>query len=302
MIESYGALTDRDIDGMRDLIEAHLDSLEREQKSKRTIGARRAVLRQAHRELPSGLDDVCQDDIETWLANPSWSRWTPHTYFSHLRGFYRWAYKKGEMTLDPTVDMKAPPSGLMRPNPLTEVELRKALQRSCEPWYSCIMLGVGAGLRASELAAIRREDITAEEVHVRNGKGGKERYVTTSDTLWSWARDKPSGLLVRRRDGAGVTGQYLSCQQWEYWPSIGLNNMYLHRLRHTFCTTMWQARADPLVIRDEMGHTSIATTQAYAVPARVERRNAIAAIDCLLREHQPGLSRLVSADPHPEGH
>lgn len=283
---------------MSDLIDAHLDALKGERnprKAEKTIRARGSVLRQAHRQLPNGVDAVSTDDIDIWLSNPNWARWTPHTYFGHLRGFYKWAYTEGEMTFDPTADMKSPPCGLSRPNPLTAAELAQALRCAREPWYSCIMLGVGAGLRASELAAIRREDITEEEVHVRCGKGGKERYVTTSDTLWSWARDKPPGLLVRRpRDGAGVTGQYLSCQQWEYWPSIGLQNMYLHRLRHTFCTTMWQARADPLVIRDEMGHASISTTQLYAVPARIERRNAIAAIDALLREHQPDGSRLVS--------
>lgn len=295
---SYESVTHREDGDMTELINAHLDELGREPSkwAKPTIRARRAVLVLANSKppkgFPRGIGDVSGEEIEAWLDNPTWARWTAHTYLGHLKGFYRWAYAAGEMSADPTMGIRAP-SGLSRPNPLSASEVRILLTMTCEPWYSCVMLGVGAGLRASELAAIRREDVTAETVHVRCGKGGKERYVVTSAALWTWARDKPAGLLVRRPNGLGVTGKYLSCRQWEYWPSIGLQGMYLHRLRHTFCTTMWQARKDPLVIRDSMGHVSLATTQLYAVPAQDAFRDAISAIDDLLRKHQPDDSRLV---------
>jgi hypothetical protein len=57
---------------------------------------------------------------------------------------------------------------------------------------------------------------------------------------------------------------------------------------------MLQAGHDALVLRDLMGHASVATTQGYAQPLAVQRRNAVAAVDALIRGgHQPDVGRLV---------
>lgn len=267
---------------MSDLIEAHLAWMEDERYSQNTINDRRKLLKLADRRLPQGLFDVTDLEVEEFLANPNWSRWTAHTYYGHLAGAYRWWYSEGLMSADPIADIPIPPGGLCRPKPINAEELAEALKRSPEPWYTCILLGIGAGLRASEMAQIRREDITAEFVHVRNGKGGRERFVDTCDSLWAALRDRPSGLLVRRRYGKPVTTTYLSSGQRRHWCSIGLPQIHLHRLRHAFCTWMLQAGHDSLVIRDLMGHVSVLTTQGYAQPAAAQRRAAVGALDRVL--------------------
>src|SRR5574342_509261 len=160
------------------------------------------------------------------------------------------------------------------------------------------MLGIGAGLRAGELAEIERDYITPELTHIwRGAKGGKERYVETCPTLWTWVCSRPPGLLVLRPDGRPVTGRWLSARQQAHWRRIGLPDWHLHRLRHTFCSVMWDevgpGGVDPLAIRDLMGHESLATTQGYARVRAAARRRAVAAVEALLAEHQPGLSRLV---------
>lgn len=286
----YAEETYSDDMDMSELIEAHLDYLEDEHKSAVTIKCRRRTLKAAHRDLPNGLDNVYTDDIKAYLANPDWSRWTIKTYYTHLVGFYRWAAEVGEMTADPTMGLKAPPPGKTRPKPITNRdEIWHALDMSPEPWHSCIMLGLGAGLRSSELAAIRREDITPEYVHVRSGKGDKERYVDTCHSLWEWVQDRPGGLLVRNSRGQEVTGEWLSARQRRHWISIGLPAWHLHRLRHTFCTTMWRAdHHDPLVIRDLMGHESVETTTLYAEADRAAYRQAVAAVDVLLTRTPAG--------------
>jgi hypothetical protein len=97
-----------DDEAMSELINAHILHLEHEQRSRTTIYHRRRVLSLAHRELPivagsqsKGLDDVYTADIQVWLANPDWARWTPHTYYGHLVGFYRWAYAEGRSRSPP---------------------------------------------------------------------------------------------------------------------------------------------------------------------------------------------------------
>jgi len=267
---------------MTDIIDAHLSWMTAEHYATATQRDRRRLLLHAHAHLPHSLDDVHPDELATFLANPSWSRWTAHTYATHLVGFYRWAYLSGWLDSDPTATLRTPPSGLTRPKPVTAAELHHALAHTGEPWITCLMLALCAGLRSSELAVIRREDITAEFVHVVCGKGGKERYVDTCASLWAFLAGRPPGLLVRRADGSGVTPLWISHRQHRHWRAIGLPGWHLHRLRHTFCTAMWQAGRDPLAIRDLMGHVSIATTQGYSLVGHDRRRQAVSAIDDLL--------------------
>ena len=243
----------------------------------RVSGAEHRRIAEALQRL---LDDVWPDDLKTFEANPNWSRWTIHTYHSHLVGFYQWAASRGWLTCDPTEELPTPPSGVARPKPVDHGELQHAIAHSPDPWLTCIYLGVGAGLRAAEMAAIRREDVTADYVHVREGKGGRERYVDTCAALWAFIRSKPPGLLVRLARGGAATAHWLSGEQQQHWRKIGLPGWHLHRLRHTFCTAMWKAGHDPLAIRDLMGHSSITTTQGYA--QTTGRRAAVSAVDELL--------------------
>lgn len=283
---------------MSDIIEAHLTWMEVERYSPSSIRDRRKVLARADKALPNGLFDVTDHDIAVYLSNPNWSRWTAHTYYGHLTGAYRWWYAEGWMSADPTATIPIPPGGICRPKPVPPAELRLVLELSPEPWYTCVVLGIGGGLRAGELATIRREDITPEFIHIRNGKGGRERYVDTCASVWEFVRHRPNGLLVRRRYGKSVTGHWLSSAQRRHWCSIGLPGMHLHRLRHTFCTAMLQAGHDSMVIRDLMGHVSVSTTEGYAQPAAAQRRAAVAALDVLLGGNLPGTSRQVpSAAP-----
>jgi len=271
---------------MTRLICAHLTWMAEQNYSPTSVKDRARALACAHRRLPRGLDDTDSDEITHYLANPDWSPWTAHTYRAHLAGFYPWAVAAGEVTADPMVAVPRLPNGARRPKPITALELGQALARSGEPYLTAILLAVGAGLRASEMAACRREDVTEEFVHVRRGKGGKERFVETCAALWEHVRNFPPGLLLHRPYGRPVTGVWLSSHQREHWVRVGLPQIHWHRLRHTFCTTMLQAGHDALVLRDLMGHASVATTQIYAQPAAEQRRSAVAAVDNLIRKVQ----------------
>jgi len=297
---SIGAETDRgngvshrhvssDVTDVNAVINAHLEWMEDEHPdrrprrySQRSIHDRAGCLDRADRALPRGLCDVYPTEIRDYLSNPEWSEWTRHTYDGHLRGFYAWGTAAGWLTCDPMVGLAAQPSGQFLPRPLTAQELRLALQLSEDPWYTCIILGVGAGLRASEMAALVREDITDEYVLVRRGKGGRGRVVPTCNSVWSHLRDRPGGPVLRRSRGRPVTGSWLSACQHRHWSGIGLPQIHLHRLRHTFCSIMYDAGHDPLVLRDLMGHASVVTTQGYALVSGRKRLQALAAVDELL--------------------
>jgi integrase/recombinase XerD len=282
-----------------DIVDAHVHWMEREREprfAQRTIHDRQRLISQLERALPNGFDCVYRDDVEAFIYRDGLSQWTSHTYYSHIVGFFRWAADSDDpwLTFDPTAGMKPPPEGPSMPKPISIDDLRQALRQSTEPWITVVMLAAFAGLRASEIADLTREDVTVEYVHVRNGKGGKARWIDTSPELWDYIRDRPPGPLVSNpHTGEPVTGRWLSARQWKYWRSIGLPHVHWHRLRHTFGTELVDAGNDLLVVRDLMGHRSVATTQIYVKAAARRRRSAVASLGHMLERHEPDGTRLV---------
>jgi integrase len=282
-----------DVCTMSDIAIAHCDWMRSDDHddpapppySPASIELRAQVLAHADRHLPCGLDDVHPREIQAYLHSQAWGwkPWTRHTYHCQLHGFYRWAVASGRMSHDPMARLRTPPDGAARPKPVTTEQLRRALAMADDFWRLVLILAAFAGLRASEIAQLERGDITEEAVHVRCGKGGKERFVTTAATVWEAVRDRPPGPLLRRPHGGVVSGRWLSRVQSRFWRSAGLPDVHLHRLRHWFATQMLAAGHDCLVIRDLMGHASVATTQGYVAVAASLHQRAVAALDQLFR-------------------
>ena len=59
---------------------------------------------------------------------------------------------------------------------------------------------------------------------------------------------------------------------------IGLPELAAHDLRRTFAQRAWEATHDLLLVRDLLGHASIATTQRYLELDQAKKRDAVSAI------------------------
>lgn len=255
------------------LIDAHLAHLRASGQSQRTIGAREEVLRRLHAYLPMGLAWATTDEIERWLGNEQWSAWTRATYAMHIRGFYRWAagrYLDG----DPTAEMARPRHPQGTPEPVTDEELALALERSRDPWYTAILLAAYEGLRVSEIARLRREDVTEESIRVI-GKGGDTQRVDTHPIVWAHVKDRPSGPLVTDYRGRPVTGRWLSAHARHHFDAIGLLDVHMHRFRHWFGTRLLESGASMRIVQEAMRHRSVTSTQIYTAVSSGQRRTAI---------------------------
>lgn len=131
----------------------------------------------------------------------------------------------------------------------------------------------GAGLRVTEACRLRPGDIDSRRmlVHVRLGKGGKDRYVMLSERLLEmlrgyFARVRPKGewLFPRRVEGQHVTPSAVRQALEAARESAGLRKKVTpHLLRHSFATHLLEGGADIRVIQALLGHTSIRTTARY---------------------------------------
>jgi len=256
------------------LIEAHLAHLRAEGQSERTAEAREGILRRLHDYLPMGLAYAATSELNAWLGQAGWSRWTRTTYAMHIRAFYRWACGPGGLfDGDPTVDMAHPRGPRCLPNPVTEDELVDALDRSCEPWCTIILFAAAAGLRASEIAGVDRADVTQQEIRIVS-KGGDDGMVECHPAIWDHIRDRPPGPLILH-DGQPVSGRWISANARHHFDSIGMPKVHMHRFRHYFATALLDQGHDLRTIQELMRHKSVTSTQIYTLVRSGKRQMAI---------------------------
>lgn len=257
------------------LIDAHVAHLRASGYSPRTVGAREEILRRLHEHLPYGLAYAATEELDAWLGQPNWSKWTRATYAMHVRAFYRWATGTAHaLDGDPAADMARPRNPRCQPNPATEEELNRALEASPEPWYTIVLVAAASGLRANEIAGLRRQDITEDTIHVREGKGGDAGEVPCHPNVWAHVKDRPLGALIVHA-GKPVTGRWISAHARHHFDSIGLPEVHMHRFRHYFATALLDQGTDIRTIQELMRHRSVTSTQIYTMVRTGKRRLAI---------------------------
>ena len=210
------------------------------------------------------------------------------------------------------------------PEALSQDELRRLLERPNVTTTTGLrdraMLEVmaRAGLRVSELVALRPEDITWSTpgdvglIHVKDGKGGKDRNVPISDLAERWMRAWAKARSGRAecffhtcsgRSGGAVTSKrgsqlnprtvwaavkrYAAAAQLPAWVSP-------HRLRNTFATWQIGEGTPTVVLASMMGHEHVETTEIYTRVGTPETKEAMRRINARNAE-QRSLDGLPSA-------
>jgi site-specific recombinase XerD len=132
-----------------------------------------------------------------------------------------------------------------------------------------------AGLRSSEAVGLDLCDVDFEQehVHVRQGKGAKDRVVPLGEEAAYWVarylREARPELARGAEDALflSIRGHRLDTS------TLRRLLPHPHRLRHAFATHLLEGGADLRAIQELLGHASLSTTQIYShVSARRLRR------------------------------
>jgi len=138
-----------------------------------------------------------------------------------------------------------------------------------------LMLLYSTGVRRSELVRLRLEDIDSKRmvVHIRQGKGGKDRDVPLCAKLLEtlreyWKVKKPKTWLfpagIARRGGDHLSAKEVWHICSEAARHAGLNKRVApHMLRHSFATHLLENGADLPTIQILMGHADLEATSIY---------------------------------------
>jgi site-specific recombinase XerD len=123
-----------------------------------------------------------------------------------------------------------------------------------------------AGLRSAEAVGLDLGDVDFEQerVHVRRGKGAKERVVPLGEEAGHWV----ARYLREARPGlarAGERALFVSVRGRRLDTST-LRRLapHPHRFRHAFATHLLEGGADLRTIQELLGHASLSTTQVYS--------------------------------------
>lgn len=204
------------------------------------------------------LDRALTVDVESFVA----ARRAPasrRAILGDLRAFYKWAVLRDLVDSDPTLLVDPPKVPKRQPSPIPTAELERAINAADRQLRRALMLGAFAGLRVSEIAAIRGEDIwQPTHLVVRNGKGGKDRTVPLHPRLSASLADVEAGPIF-----GCVSGDHISRQIRALFDSLSIHHRP-HDLRHAFGTEAAAvARGDLVLVAGLMGHESVTTTQRY---------------------------------------
>ncbi len=175
---------------------------------------------------------------------------------------------------------------IARPEPLplvlSQEEVKRVLGVLRQPRYrTCLRLIYHCGLRVGEAVSLAPTDIHGREkpprLHIKNAKGGKDRYVPIApdmvEELRQWWRTHGNRhwLFPAQQKGLAAAAVQscmsvacvqqafvLARQESEIHPAA-----HVHTLRHSYATHMLEAGVNIRQLRDYLGHRSLDTTLIY---------------------------------------
>lgn len=228
---------------------------------------------------------VTTDDLRRFLADRSdqVGRRSLGRTVSVVRSFFSHLRRMGLSENNPASGIGVPKFPKTLPRYLSEGDLENVLadrdvtDEAAARDLALLELLYGSGLRASEAVGLDWKDVSLDErrVHVRAGKGNKDRIVPVSraakQALQSLAAVQTTAgtnrggnrPIFRNQRGSRLAVRSVGRIVNAAMERAGLPPMNPHALRHSCATHLLDDGADLRSIQDLLGHASLTTTQKY---------------------------------------
>ena len=173
---------------------------------------------------------------------------------------------------------------------LSEDEISRLIESASNLFHRAMLMTLYCtGMRRAEVCHLKVEDIDSERmvIHIRHGKGGKDRDVPLDPKLretlreyYRWMRPKTylfPGTENGWRADKPITTKYLwqICQEAAQTAGIK-KHVNPHLIRHSFATHLLENGADLPTVQALLGHADLRATSIYL---HLSRRHLNAASD-----------------------
>ncbi len=255
------------------------------------------------------------DDVDRWVSellsqgghlreNPfPLKPATAAAYLAGVRAFYRALVWARAVEKNPALEVAPPrdPTPRSERRPALPLALYRRLLDTLTPSdpesfrdRMVVRLMGDVGLRISEVEGLDVSDFdpVEEEIHVREGKGGKARTVPLPHDLaaelldWlkvraAWAAPGEAALFVnlggRKASGRRLKAWTIRKRLADQLRALGTPGRYHgpHSLRHLAGTRLYRATGDLYVVAALLGHSDVSTSQVYAKMDRSRLKEAV---------------------------
>jgi integrase/recombinase XerD len=238
--------------------------------------------------LPTTVEELHVDYVREWLdeqRDRGLSDYTLATRVRSLRAFTNWLVQEEWLDRDPLLRLKVPKVEDKPKEVLTPEQVDKLLA-TCDRDtanglrdIAIMILLYSTGLRATELASLRVDDVDYERglVIVRRGKGGKYRVVPLGNkadrAISRYLSKRPQGeddpRLFLTDKGRSITYVTLRQMLRRRGDKAGIH-ANPHLFRHSFAVQYLRNGGKLETLKAIMGHTTFEVTLHYARLAGVD--------------------------------
>lgn len=230
---------------------------------------------------PDSLETLTEAELRAFFLELVTTRQVSRSTLIIYRSGIRFLYEVTLQRAWPVFELVRPAKRHTLPNVLSVAEVHQLLAavRNAQARMTLTMI-YSCGLRLSEGITLRTSDIDRARmvVHVRAGKGGRDRYVPlpqrTLDLLSAYWRAVPparrraatrGGWLFPNRAATGpLHPSNLQKTFIAVLPASGLTkHASIHTLRHSYATHLLECGVHLRTIQELLGHQSPATTAVY---------------------------------------
>lgn len=273
------------------LYEQHLTNLKLQGKRPATIDAYSRAVRRITAHFDRVPDTLTTSDLKHFFASliqtHSWS--TIKLDRNGLQFFYRYTLDKQWEWLN----IVKPPQVKRLPDILTPQQVSSLITYTRQARYQVFFLTLySMGLRLSEGLNLTVHDIDSQtmRVHIREGKGGKDRMVplpqrTLKALRTHWLTHKhPCYLfpgLGTCHDTPMDRGGIQKTMKLVLKECGIKKHASPHSLRHCFATHLLEQGVDLRSLQTLLGHASLNTTARYTRMTQIKQRDAAIAINQL---------------------
>ena len=248
-----------------------IDDLRLRNRSPRTIQAYVAWVAKLARFHGRSPDQVGAEDVRAFLLHLLEQKVAWNTYNQAINGLrFFYGVTLGQMSMVPKLPYGKRPKAL--PSVLSRDEVVQFLAAVVHPRSRLLLrLIYACGLRLSEALHLKVTDIDSRRmvVHVRQGKGQKDRLVPLSARLLEelrayWREYRPADWLF---PGKGARPSCSSAVQRTCKRALGRcgfqKKVSAHTLRHSYATHLLEAGVDLGTLQRLLGHRDLKTTVRY---------------------------------------
>jgi integrase/recombinase XerC/integrase/recombinase XerD len=199
---------------------------------------------------------------------------TFHRIISTLSSFYRFLYTQGAVSTNPLTGIDRPRIKQQEVKYLKHNQVLRLLDSIEDLRDKLIVRTIYAtGVRVSELCNMNIEDIDFDEHTIRiRGKGDKIRTVfVDDDTLTDLLKligNRIVGPVFVGQQGKNISSRAIQHIFKNYAPS----GITPHKIRHSYASELYKRSKNLRVVQENLGHTSIKTTEIYLHTDIDERR------------------------------